>query len=115
MPAKGQKRRILHTQYIKNFQKIKRDSIWPGIILRFRYESKGRYDRQPLILCLAVDTYKDVVHGVNFNYLNEFKVQRLFTFINGIIRIDDNNTDIKTVGASTSFIPDFFNNCSNCF
>ena len=59
MPVKGQKRKILHTNKILDFQKINRDSIWPGTILQFRYTSKGRFDKRPLILCLFIDQAND--------------------------------------------------------
>tara|TARA_B100000131_G_scaffold313744_1_gene349525 strand:+ start:868 stop:1419 length:552 start_codon:yes stop_codon:yes gene_type:complete len=95
--AKGLKRRILHTDKLKSFQKIGKRNIWPGTVLQFKYDSKGRFDRRPLILCLYVDRQKQVVHGVNFNYLSEFKVQKLFTFIHRVIKIDQRNEDIKTL------------------
>ena len=96
MPVKGQRRRILHTKKIKNFQKIGKKNLWPGTVIRFRYGSEGRFDVRPLILCLYVDRGKQIINGINLNYLTEFKVQRLFTFINKTIRIDQNNKDITT-------------------
>ena len=88
-----------HIDNILNRKTYSLTKVIPGNVIQFKYQAKieNPTDINPLVL-VCNPNYNGELHGVNFNYLNEFKVQRLFTFINGIIRIDDNNTDIKTVG-----------------
>ena len=57
-------------------QKVPETRLLPGMILSFAYNIKGVYDRRPLFFFIYNDAGK--IHGLNLNYLNEYRVQRLF-------------------------------------
>ena len=101
MPDKKQKRRILHDRRIVSKQTIKKPNILPGLVIEFVYSGPNRFDRKPLVLILGIDSNKNNVHGINLNYLNEFKVQKLFRYIRTSVDISYEDISIKTIREPT--------------
>ena len=67
-----------HKIMIKSFQPSPNKAIYPGMIVDFRYTNKGVFDKNPMVLVLWNDYYKDVIHGINLNYLSTQKIEFLF-------------------------------------
>jgi len=66
-------RKILNEHYLSNKIGLK-----PGMILKFNYYQKDAFDKYPLILYLYRDRKKNLIHGLNLNYLLENEVRLLF-------------------------------------
>ncbi|MBC8427899.1 MAG: hypothetical protein H8D94_00350 [Candidatus Pelagibacter sp.] len=85
--AKNQK--INHYRRIILEQKISEKSMLPGMLLSFIYNSKGVYDRKPLLFFLYKEG--DLIHGINFNYLHEHRIQKFFTISQTITPVIEEN------------------------
>ncbi len=66
-------RKILNEHYLTNKIGLK-----PGMILKFNYYQKNVFDKYPMILYLYRDRKKNLIHGLNLNYLLENEVRLLF-------------------------------------
>ena len=83
------KRKYNHIKKILRETKIPEKSILPGMIVRFEYTKAGVFDVRPVLLVLSVDSNK--VDGINLNYLNEYQVQRMFSIIQSLIPVIQEN------------------------
>jgi len=92
-------RRINHNRRILSERVVSLYELLPGQIIRFRYNAVKRYDPNPLVLFLYNDQSKNLIHGINLNYLYELDVQRAFTQISSIVNVgmenNKNNDFIK--------------------
>jgi hypothetical protein len=50
-------------------------AIIPGMIISFKYRKKKVFDDNPILLVLYKDYYKNLVHGLNLNYLTDFEIK----------------------------------------
>ena len=67
-----------HSRRIRDLQSAKIKSLYPGTIIQFKYSGDKIFDKKPMVLILWND-YKDYkIHGINLNYLTEFKIKMLF-------------------------------------
>ena len=66
-------RKILNEHHLTNKIGLK-----PGMILKFNYYQKNVFDKYPMILYLYRDRKKNLIHGLNLNYLLENEVRLLF-------------------------------------
>jgi len=53
-------------------------SLHPGTIIQFQYIGKNIFDKKPIVLVLWNDYTESKIHGINLNYLTEFKIKMLF-------------------------------------
>ena len=84
-------RKILNEHYLPN--KI---GLRPGMILRFNYREKTAFDKIPLIFYLYRDREKQMIHGINMNYLTNNEVNRMFMVISqkiDITLVEKHDTD----------------------
>jgi formylmethanofuran dehydrogenase subunit D len=75
------RRKYNHRERITDFQLAKIKAISPGTLIQFRYTGENIFDNKPMVLVLWNDKYESKIHGINLNYLNEFKVKTLFNEI----------------------------------
>ena len=66
-------RKILNEHLLTN-----KVGLRPGMILKFNYYEKTAFDKYPLILYLYRDRDRNLIHGINLNYLIEREVKLLF-------------------------------------
>ena len=52
--------------------------IQPGTLLQFKYNGDKVFDKKPMVLVLWNDKSESKIHGINLNYLSEFKIKELF-------------------------------------
>ena len=64
-----------HSRRIKNLQPAKIKSIRPGTIVKFKYSGEDIFDVNPMVLILWNDFIDNKIHGINLNYLSEFKTK----------------------------------------
>ena len=67
-----------HRRRIIDFQLAKIKAVSPGTVIQFKYTGKNIFDKKPTVLVLWNDKYESKIHGINLNYLNEFKIKILF-------------------------------------
>ena len=67
-----------HKSRIKDTQPAKIKSLYPGTIVQFNYRGDKIFDKKPMVLILWNDYQEYKIHGINLNYLNEFKIKMLF-------------------------------------
>ena len=67
-----------HRSLIESYQASPNKSIYPGMIIQFRYKAKNIFDKQPIVLVLWNDYREDKIHGINLNYLTREKMGILF-------------------------------------
>ena len=68
-----------HKQNYKGIQSGILKSLYPGMIVEFKYSGEDIFDKKPLILLLYKEYGKyDLIHGLNLNYLQGSAVQKLF-------------------------------------
>jgi hypothetical protein len=82
-------RKYNHIKKILRETKIPEKSILPGMVVRFEYTKAGVFDVRPVLLVLGV--HSDKVDGINLNYLNEYQVQRMFSVIQSLIPVVEEN------------------------
>ena len=84
-------KKINHYRRILSRKVLSRSELIPGMVIEFRYGSRNKFDPKPLILFLYHDKATDLIHGINFNYLYETDIQKMFTLLS------------KTVGVSIEY------------
>lgn len=95
--------RYTHKSYILDYEPIRRNSVWPGHIVDFNYKSSNSgSDRKPLVFILYRDIEKKMIHGLNLNYLSEFEVQKMFSFVREIVPLDLSDKSAKTLSETTT-------------
>ena len=67
-----------HSRRIKDSQPAKIKSLLPGTIIQFYYEGIKIFDTRPLVLVLWNEYKENKIHGINLNYMTEFKIKMLF-------------------------------------
>ena len=67
-----------HKQLIESLQPSPNKSIYPGMIIQFRYQAKNIFDKTPMVLILWNDYNGNKIHGINLNYLSNQKIAVLF-------------------------------------
>ena len=72
------KRKYNHSIRIKDLQSAKIKSLYPGTMVQFKYTGKNIFDKKPTVLILWNDYQEYKIHGINLNYLTEYKIKRLF-------------------------------------
>tara|TARA_Y100000310_G_C20419991_1_gene686222 strand:+ start:74 stop:628 length:555 start_codon:yes stop_codon:yes gene_type:complete len=68
-----------HQAIIKSFQPSPSKAIYPGMIVDFKYIGKNIFDKKPFVLVLWNEYGKDMIHGINLNYLSKQKIETLFS------------------------------------
>jgi len=74
-------RKYNHSRRIKDLQPAKIKSLYPGTIVQFKYNGDKIFDKKPMVLVLWNDYSDYKIHGINLNYLTEFKIKNLFNEI----------------------------------
>ena len=90
------KRKYNHKRRIQNLQPAQIKSLYPGTIVQFKYTGKDIFDNLPIILVLWNDYVESKIHGINLNYLTEFKIKVLFEEImerGNTIVVEDQDDD----------------------
>ena len=72
------RRKYNHKRRIQDLQPAKLKSLYPGTIVQFKYTGKDIFDKSPMVLVLWNDYSESKIHGINLNYLTEFKIKMLF-------------------------------------
>jgi hypothetical protein len=67
-----------HKRRILDVQPAKINSLYPGVIIQFQYRGDNVFDKLPLVLVLWNDYSNYKIHGLNLNYLSEYKIKNLF-------------------------------------
>jgi len=67
-----------HKQSIQSFQPAPSKSIYPGMIVDFRYGGETVNDTWPFVLGIFNDHKEDKLHGINLNYLPKKRIGELF-------------------------------------
>ena len=67
-----------HRQAIQSFQPAPNKSIYPGMIVDFRYKGENISDKWPVVLVIFNDHLEDKLHGINLNYLPKKRIGELF-------------------------------------
>jgi hypothetical protein len=75
-----------HVRHILGRQPAIIKSVYPGMIIQFRYKKGTMNDPKPLVLCLwneirfgnLAGPTPDLIHGINLNYLTDYRVETLF-------------------------------------
>ena len=67
-----------HKQSIQSFQPAPSKSIYPGMIVDFRYSGENINDKWPFVLVIYNDHREDKLHGINLNYLPKKRIGELF-------------------------------------
>ena len=86
------KTRYNHRKNIEGYQPARFKSIYPGMIVECSYTAPKAFDNKPLILVLWNDYENYKIHGINLNYLTEYKIKRMFSEImrGPTAKLDDN-------------------------
>ena len=66
---------------IKSQQKVPLGKLLPGMIVTFNYSEEGVTDPRPILLFLHREKGKNLLEGLNINYINPSKVKKLFQVI----------------------------------
>ena len=66
---------------IKSQQKVPLGKLLPGMIVTFNYSEEGVTDPRPILLFLHREKGKNLLEGLNLNYINPSKVKKLFQVI----------------------------------
>ena len=75
------KTRYNNRKIIKSQQTIPIGKLLPGMILTFNYAEPGVIDPRPILLFLHHEKKNKIIEGLNMNYINPSKVDRLFNQI----------------------------------
>jgi len=67
-----------HRRRIVGIQSAKIKSLMPGMIVQFGYKGENIFDETPLILLVWNEFLKGRIHGINLNYLTEYKIKLIF-------------------------------------
>ena len=85
-----------HRRRILGRQPAKLLSLYPGMFTSFNYKSGNLSDAKPLIMVLWNDYSEYKIHGINLNYLQEYKVKYLFQRIIRGTNVYSNDKNIIT-------------------
>ena len=66
---------------IENRQTLPVGKLLPGMIITFNYSEQGVTDPRPLLLFLHHNKDRNVLEGLNLNYVNPSKLKKLFSVI----------------------------------
>ena len=80
-----------HKNRVKGSQPALIKAIYPGMIIGFKYRKKKVFDDSPILLVLYRDYYKDLMHGINLNYLKSGEIEGLFSIL-------EKRFDVSVVG-----------------
>ena len=72
------RQRYNHNRRVTGLQSAKIKSLYPGTIVQFKYSGDKIFDKKPMVLVLWNDYSEYKIHGINLNYLIEFKIKMLF-------------------------------------
>jgi len=64
-----------HNRRIQGLQPAKIKAVYPGMMIRFKYNSENISDKKPLVLVIWNDRLNDKIHGINLNYLQEVNIK----------------------------------------
>ena len=67
-----------HKRRITDLQPAIIKSIYPGTIVQFNYRGDKIFDKKPMVLILWNDYQEYKIHGINLNYLSEYKIKLMF-------------------------------------
>ncbi len=81
--------KISHAGQIISEQTLQEKNILPGLVVRFAYNAPKVYDRRPLVMVFQYDG--NLIHGINFNYLHESRVQRFGKLAQSLVPIEFEN------------------------
>ena len=83
-----------HRSRIKDLQPAIIKAIYPGTIVEFKYSGEKIFDKKPMVLILWNDYEDYKIHGINLNYLTEFKIKMLFNEImeRGNVLVEEDQT-----------------------
>ena len=73
--------RYNNRKIIKSEQKLSLGKLLPGMIVTFNYSEEGVTDPRPILLFLHREKGKNLLEGLNLNYINPSKVKKLFQVI----------------------------------
>ncbi len=76
MATRYNNRKIITSQ-----QTIPIGKLLPGMIVTFNYSEEGVIDPRPIFLFLYREKGKNLLEGLNLNYINPAKINKLFTVI----------------------------------
>ena len=76
MATRYNNRKIITSQ-----QTIPIGKLLPGMIVTFNYSEEGIVDPRPILLFLYHNKGRRVFEGLNLNYINPAKINKLFTVI----------------------------------
>ena len=68
-----------HKTLIKGLQPAGVKSLYPGMIVQFKYKGQNINDKLPLVLVLWNDYQGYAVHGINLNYLKNAVLKQVMT------------------------------------
>ena len=88
------RRKYNHNRRITDLQPAIVKSLYPGTIVRFNYGGDKVFDKTPMVLVLWNDYQEYKIHGINLNYLTEFKIKMLFNEImeRGNVLVEEDQT-----------------------
>ena len=81
--------RIPHNSKIIYEQTLQEKYLLPGMIVSFKYNKPDVYDRTPLFFFMYQEN--NLIHGINFNYLNEARVQKFFKLAQSLTPVWEEN------------------------
>ena len=89
------RQRYNHSRRIQDLQPAKIKSLYPGTIVRFGYDGDKVFDKKPMVLVLWNDKGGSKIHGINLNYLTEFKIKMLFNEVmeRGNVLVEEDQDD----------------------
>jgi len=64
-----------HSRRIQGLQPAKIKAVYPGMMIRFKYNGENIFDKNPLVLVIWNDIPEKKIHGINLNYLTESSIQ----------------------------------------
>ena len=73
--------RYNNRKIISDRQTLPIGKILPGMIITFNYSEQGVTDPRPLLLFLHDNKDRNVLEGLNLNYVNPSKLKKLFSVI----------------------------------
>ena len=103
-----------HSRRILNTQPTTIKSLLPGMIIRFNYSGANIFDSTPLVL-LFYNEYRHIsksynIHGLNINYITEYRLTKLFTLLSKTTSIrqvdkDEDNTNLLSEDYTRIYLP----------
>jgi len=97
-----------HKNKIEGSQHANIKAIYPGMFVSFDYRKHTVFDRRPLLLILHKDYISNLLHGINLNYLTEYKLKQLIKKIEkgaGVYSETKNITRTEDQDATNDTLP----------